>query len=60
MAARNPIIPTNVPKWHTADDSFITHTSIPLSAKKNHPDDETHPNTIIENSYKNKNDRLLN
>ena len=51
IAARNPMMPTKVEKWHTAADSvFITQTSICLSCIKNHPDDETHPNTIIEKS----------
>ena len=54
MAAMKAMIPTKVEKWQAVESMFITQTSAFLSAKKNQPEEDTEPKTIMAKSWKKK------
>ena len=59
MAAMKAMIPTKVEKWQAVESMFITQTSAFLSAKKNQPDEDTEPKTIMAKSWKKSGKRSL-
>ena len=59
MAAMKAMIPTKVEKWQAVESMFITQTSAFLSAKKNQPEEDTEPKTIMAKSWKKKGKRSL-
>ena len=51
MEAKKATIPTMVEKWQALDSIFMTHTSMFFSCRKNHPDEETHPKTMMAKNW---------
>jgi len=47
MEAKKATMPIMVEKWQALDSIFMTHTSMFFSCRKNHPDEETHPKTMM-------------
>ena len=55
MEAKKATMPTMVEKWQAEDSMFMTQTSCWVSWMKNHPEDETHPKTMMAKNYRKKN-----
>ena len=51
MEAKKATMPIMVEKWQALDSIFMTHTSMFFSCRKNHPDEETHPKTMMAKNW---------